>query len=571
MTAAPKDKAVVYVDVDDEITSVIDKMQTADGRIVALVLPKRASVLQSIVNMKLLKRSAETNKKRLVLITTEAGLLPLAGAAGLHVASTLQSAPAIPAAPGYDDAEDSVSDSALSLNDEAMPLDLSEAAETPIGELAGATAAAANEPETIELDNEDAAAPAAVVIDKKKKPKVKKDSKLKVPNFSRFRVLIVLGVIALIAISVFLYLATEVLPKASITISTDSSDIKTTAAVTLDPKATTINADGTILPASMQQKQQSTPQQVPATGSQNNGQPAHGNVTISNCTKDNSDVEIPQGTGISTNGMTYITQGPVSLDKTGYRSKTNTCSGSAATVAIVAQKPGTAYNVSDGTKFTLAAPSDGSYSVSEVPVVADGGISGGTDTIVKVVAQADIDSAKQKLSTQDTTSIKQGLQQALEQGGYNALATTFNGGTPEVTQSANVGDKSDTVTVTQVTTYTMYGVKKSDLKQLIVSSVNKKIDDNKQAILDDGSSNASFKVTNTSPEQVTIEATSTTGPHIVVADLKKQIAGKKSAAISSLIKTTPGVADVKVHFSPFWVDSAPSKPNKITVTFQKSR
>src|SRR3546814_1310977 len=42
-----------------EITSIIDKVRAGDGRIVALVLPKRATVLQSIVNMKLLKRSEE--------------------------------------------------------------------------------------------------------------------------------------------------------------------------------------------------------------------------------------------------------------------------------------------------------------------------------------------------------------------------------------------------------------------------------------------------------------------------------------------------------------------------------
>ena len=71
-------KDTVYIDVDDEITTIIDKVRGSDKRIVALVLPKRAAVLQSVVNMKLLKRSADQAKKQLVLITSEAGLLPLA-------------------------------------------------------------------------------------------------------------------------------------------------------------------------------------------------------------------------------------------------------------------------------------------------------------------------------------------------------------------------------------------------------------------------------------------------------------------------------------------------------------
>ncbi|HZL07920.1 MAG TPA: hypothetical protein VFC50_01875, partial [Candidatus Dormibacteraeota bacterium] len=82
---AAKDKDTIYIDIDDEITGIIDKLKVSEGKVVALVLPKRASVFQSIVNMKLLKRAADSDKKNLVLITTETGLLPLAGAAGVHV------------------------------------------------------------------------------------------------------------------------------------------------------------------------------------------------------------------------------------------------------------------------------------------------------------------------------------------------------------------------------------------------------------------------------------------------------------------------------------------------------
>ena len=95
MAASPP-KDTIYIDIDDEITGIIDKLRASDGKVVALVLPKRASVLQSIVNMRLLKRAADEAKKHVVLITAEVGLLPLAGAAGVHVAKTLTSKPEIP-------------------------------------------------------------------------------------------------------------------------------------------------------------------------------------------------------------------------------------------------------------------------------------------------------------------------------------------------------------------------------------------------------------------------------------------------------------------------------------------
>ncbi len=117
MTA--NDKDTIYVDIDDEITGIIDKLKTSNGKIVALVLPKRASVFQSIVNMKLAKRAADESKKHLVLITSEAGLLPLAGIAGVLVAKTLTSKPEVPAGPTLDsDAEETIEETGELVDDE---------------------------------------------------------------------------------------------------------------------------------------------------------------------------------------------------------------------------------------------------------------------------------------------------------------------------------------------------------------------------------------------------------------------------------------------------------------------
>jgi len=56
-------KDTVYIDIDDDITAIIDKVEAAKNKVVALVLPKRSSVLQSIVNMRLLKRGADNSSK----------------------------------------------------------------------------------------------------------------------------------------------------------------------------------------------------------------------------------------------------------------------------------------------------------------------------------------------------------------------------------------------------------------------------------------------------------------------------------------------------------------------------
>src|SRR5438105_4435466 len=115
--ATTNDKETIYIDIDDEITTIIEKVRAANEKIVALVLPKRATVLQSIVNMKLLKRTADAEKKSLVLITSEAGLMPLAGTVGLYVAKTLQTKPAVPVVLGPDEADDVADEASLDDDD----------------------------------------------------------------------------------------------------------------------------------------------------------------------------------------------------------------------------------------------------------------------------------------------------------------------------------------------------------------------------------------------------------------------------------------------------------------------
>ena len=160
-------KDTIYIDIDDEITAIIDKVVTSKKAIVALVLPKRATVLQSVVNMRLLKRAADEAGKSLVLVTSEASVLPLAGAVGLYISKTLQSKPYIPEGAGAAIAGDS--EDGDDSSDE--PIDPTK----PVGELAGD---ADSDDETIELDDlpeEKLAATGAPAAKTKKSKKPKKN------------------------------------------------------------------------------------------------------------------------------------------------------------------------------------------------------------------------------------------------------------------------------------------------------------------------------------------------------------------------------------------------------------
>jgi hypothetical protein len=563
---AAKDKDTIYIDIDDEITGIIDKLKASEGKVVALVLPKRASVFQSIVNMKLLKRAADGSKKNLVLITSEAGLLPLAGVAGVHVAKTLTSKPEIPLAPkGLDDAEETVQEDGEAI--EEPPLDTNKT----LGELAGA-GAAADGVETLTLDDDlppeeaDAAKPGAPgpkTFEPPSKGKAaaaaKKNKKLHIPNFERFRLLLIIGGALLLLIIAALIFITVSLPKATINIKTDATNVDTNLNLNLSTAAKTIDAASGTLPAKLASQQKTYTEQVPTTGQKNNGNKASGTLTLTNCSK-SSDITLPAGTGVSSGGNTYITQTTVTVPASDIN-KDNCKHNGTADVQIVAQNPGASYN--GATNFTVAGQSD----LSGAP---NGQISGGTDNIVQIVNQNDINTAKNKITPSDS-NLKQVLETQLKGEKEYPLEATYVAGTPVVTSSANVGAVANSVTVNEVITYTMFGVMQSDLNTLIDNQVKTQIDTSKQTVLDNGLSQGVFNVNNitAAAAQLSLSTKATAGPALNVNDIKQQAAGKHAGAIKSQLSNNPDVTSVDVKISPFWVSSAPKKTSRITVNIAK--
>jgi hypothetical protein len=79
-----------YIDVDEEISSVIDRLKKSMAFDNYFVVPRRAIFLQSIVNLKLLKREAEKAKKHVILVTQEEVVAAMAARSGVDVRSSIE-------------------------------------------------------------------------------------------------------------------------------------------------------------------------------------------------------------------------------------------------------------------------------------------------------------------------------------------------------------------------------------------------------------------------------------------------------------------------------------------------
>jgi hypothetical protein len=104
--------------------------------------------------------------------------------------------------------------------------------------------------------------------------------------------------------------------------------------------------------------------------------------------------------------------------------------------------------------------------------------------------------------------------------------------------------------------------------------VDKKVDKKKEKLSDaDVLKDLIITVQNQQPSSpnatLSISKDTTAVPIIDESAVKDQLKGKKENQIKDYLNSYPGVKNVEVKFSPFWVSSAPGKTGKIKIVEQQ--
>ncbi len=550
-------KDVIYIDVEDDITAIIGKVKAGKEKIVALVPPKRVSVLQSAVNLRLLERAAKQEHKRLVLISNNSALVALAAAAKIPVAKNLQSKPEIAeiAALDVDNGEDIIDGSQLPVGDHARMAG-GEKTAVALGSLS------IDDP----LDETKKAAP-PVAGGIPPKPRVK--SGIKVPNFNSFRKKLIFGIGGGVLLISFLVWATLIAPRATVVITARTTDSSANNKVTFSSTLNTDSAASTLKSTSMQSKKDISVE-FEATENKEVGEKAKGSITIRNCDY-STGFSLPAGTQFTAGSITFVSTAAASVP--GYSAPSSTlCSLSGnssgkATVAVEATAVGDSFNVSARTYTVGTIPSG-----SKVDAVGTD-MAGGSKRQVKVVSSTDIQNAIDQVTKQNTDEIKKQLSDQFDKS-YTVLDQTFkvDQGSPQSTpakgQEVAGGTKAK---LTTSVTYSMSGIAKADISKFLDNYFSAQLKDSQdQRTYDNGSEKATFtNVTAAADGAFTanLVATAKTGPKINDDEIKNTAKGKRYGDVQSAIEAIQGVDNVDVKFWPFWVNSVPNDANKVKVEF----
>lgn len=530
-------KDVIYIDIEDDITAIIQKVKSSSEKIVALVPPKGNSVLQSVVNLKLLKRAAASSSKQLVVVTSNHALTALAGGLGLYIAKNLQSKPVIPS----DDSEETATDEPVEVSDESeeevepTSVRLDEEDDSDEVELSDAELAsleAENEEQPEKADKKSAK-------DSKKKPK-------KVPNFDSFRKkLLIGGGIALLLIVILVAVFGR--GKADISVRAETTPVDVAFEANLNADATQSDPATFNLRALRQQKQQTISVSFAATGEKDVGEKATGKMKLTRTSISSTPISVPVGTKFTSGNLSFVSTSSAQLAGTSIGP--GGIIQDSKTVDVQAVESGPSHNVSGRT-----------YESSVSGIKAQGTqMSGGTSQVVKVVSQADVDKAREQLNQQDTNGVREELRQGFGDSA-TVLDDSFSAAITNVRSEPGVGEQANEARLTAEASYMMLGIAHSDLGSSIDAYITSQMTNKEQQrVYENNLKEARFtKVSQDGAVAVyKISTLAYYGPQFDTERLKQEVAGKKFGEARAYLQDLPGVKGVDIKLSPFWSRNLP--------------
>ncbi|NCU30203.1 hypothetical protein EOM57_00165 [Candidatus Saccharibacteria bacterium] len=540
-------KDVVYIDTEDDITAIIERVKDAKSSIVALVPPKRVGVLQSIVNLKLLKRAAEQADKRIVLITNDPALSNLAAELLLPIAKNLQSKPELSTPVVVEGIDDDVIQ-----GEEIEPTNNLDSVDSEVEIFPNNLEDEVNTADDSRKSFKSSAGSVAISDVAKKRSITNK-----LPNFNMFRKKLFIAVGGLLLLVGFVVWATVFTPRADVVIKARTNVININKVLQIRDGAK-VDAAQNVLPSVVKQIKKATSADLTATGKKDVGDKATGTVKLAN----SSFTAVTLNAGVvlrTSSGLQFTTNTTVTVPKGSCASVFN-CTAGSATVGVTAASNGPTYNGASGAMS--GAPSDLTATLTEET-------SGGTTKEVTVISQADVDKAFEQLKSQYSNAVREELKKQFTSAEI-AINDAFvvEPGNPVAMPA--VGQEATSGKLTLETTYTLIGVKTNDLSQVYSAFLKTELSNKKnQKIYEVGEKSTKFSEFNKVEGGYTIRAVATAqvGPNIDQAKLIRDIAGLREGDVREMVNAIDGIEDVDVKFSPFWVNSVPKDDKKVHIIF----
>lgn len=525
------DRKAIYLEADEEITSVVDKLKAVEGVSVDIVIPKEAVMLQSVVNLKLLQKQAESLGKEVTIVTKDKVGKKLAEQIGIPVVSKEGETPEVNITEEKKYSEEDI-----------------ELKEKPDSDSGGSKESA------IEVEDSEPAAEKQNVENKassdssEKKP-IKKKNWFK----KHWKGSLALGLLGFLALAVFAYIY---VPLANINIKLAASKQPLDIVFTADKNNQEIDFGKYIIPAKEVVEEVEKSDIFKATGKKTIGEKATGSVTIVNHEYSTNPFTLTAGTRVVTSsGLVYKTKSNVTVPE--YVKVGADITDGTVEVDVVAEDIGDKYNITGGNMTIPALLVSG---VTSADIYAVGGtFSGGSQKEVIYVTSNDIKEGQESLANNIKNEIKSKINQNLgENEEFLEDAINFE----EVSKSTSVasGGEAEEFKATVKIKGTALIISRDDLTALATEALKNSIESHKE-IVESSSLISSTKISDFDSDKGLFKANLSGEAYIATKieeeEIKNAINGDSEASAIDYLSQIDGVDEVNIRFFPSFYKRIP--------------
>lgn len=552
------DRETLYLDNDEEITSVVDKLKSAGSGSLDIVIPKDALLLQSVVNLKILKKQAEGLSKDVTIVTQDKVGKKLAEQIGIPVVEKPGEEPKVV---NMSEAEPKVSGKDIEIKGgkaEEKPEEEAEPVEFKEDAIVAATAEVVK-PGAEKISDGEEGEPSDEIV----KPAA---DKLKDKKKRNWKIWGIVGGFGALALIVFLYIF---IPLGNVTIKLAAEKKKVDIAFTADKNNTGVDTGNLTIPARVISEDKETTGKYPTTGKKDAGEKATGAVTISN--RSGSAKTIIAGSRVQNpGGLVFRTNANATIPGATVDGGGNLVPGSLAGVQVTADQPGDKYNLGV-TTFTfpgLEAP----YSTL-ITATNPAAFSGGTTKQISFVTQTDINAAKEDAAKSAETELKRLALEKTERDERlldNAIKFTQISAEPSVAVNGEAAE-FNLVVKSNVKAIVF---KEDDLKKLAENTLAEQIGSTKE-IVEKESLLSSTEFTDADFDKGTMHARLAGEAFIATkldqSKIKTDLTGESETKALEYLKSIDGVDDATVKFFPAFYKRLPRLSSHIYLTVSLSK
>lgn len=571
---------ILYLEVDEEIPSVIEKLSRQSTDDVVLVVPTGAALLSSIVNVKLLKRTAEREKKRLAIVTTDPIGRHVAAQVGVPVYVSVKDRRVIdpprmakPVSTGdeLDLRTESAAESGVAVNhygEGSIPPKRSQS--QPPRAVGFAAREISNElpivPEPAAIAPPER--PAAASYGGSRKVAFNSSTATQPARHHRRR-LIVMGT-ALSLLAVVLASAWYYYPSAIVGLTVATEPYTGTAEVVIDTsKQFATDTSGKTLLGERLDTTADSSKDTPTTGKKDVGTKSQGTADLQN--RLGQAVKLSSGTSLAGTSVSFVTIADVTIPAA---TATIDSSGGVvitpgkATVAVTAAEAGENGNVSAGTTFSVRGA--GSTVQDKVSATATAAFTGGTSKEVSVVTQTDLDHAKE-LAVEDATKVAK-AKVAASLADRILLEHADRIQVVNETPSAKLDDQVDTVTNAVSVKYEAIVFDNAAFRDTVTTQLNQATPAGKMVVLTTGDQVTTTVLgTDWAVGTLSLKSSIATriAPQIDTSAVVALIRGKSLGAAQAALANQPAIQRATFTLRPIWFPQLPVRLQAFQIQFSQ--